>query len=733
MITISLDEQGLFENKDSSLNNIIMIAGIVYDDCGDSFEAEREKTRIRKYFEMVCESCENAEYPCDLHIGNNNRRNNKVRQVKRKYSSTLGDFLKKGQYEGRDILCDGRHRTGKYYTYAFVKSKDGKQHLAKADIGNLINENNASNLYMHMVEDVLSKLLFYNNIFANQKEVAFDLATRIYKGGIEEDISNYTDIGYGIKTLNDGKLVYLTNTDVFRTSLERDMLSKNKTDIEIKYLNTRSIRYTNNTRDDGYEFLYLADAVCTCLGFNNNYLNDYLDNTWERMEKLTGNNRLLFSYDNVDTEFTRAWEAVENGYIYNALDIAFDILQPENVETKFYKKVWEKELFLLISKKIDVSAFIIAIEQYSRSMRNNNINQQKMIYIYKQLEKLIQNISFSDSWDKTILYDFYTAGASAYNHIGNSQKANECLNKRKEYIPFISMEKEIRNRNKLSVSLCGSFRYLEAEKIAMKNYQYCNAMYEIQSKIFKNDILYNSTEYGVTCSQLGQIYSYMLDERAENMFCEALNILKKGTPDYYITESYLLHYYLTIKNKEKYTKYAKEYFGGNDDLQKQLHYLILAGSDKKNPIISLKFAIYVYLKSITTFYLNANDISKELISQLLNIEQTISNICKSAGKEINGHPWEISYKHLAIIALYFKETKIATEYTKKIDTCIKNKGNTARVIEFFNKAELLKLKNKNYDSEIKQIQKLLISLNPTLLNKIKSFEDLEEIITYMYR
>lgn len=730
MITISLDEQGVFENNELKEGAIVMIAGIVYDDIGDVSDAEREKTRIKKYFELICKNC-HAKYPAALHFGHG--QDNKVKAIKQEYTSTLGEFLKKGTYKGRIVnSTDGQTRVGKYYVYALVKSRDGKPHLIRPEVSNLLNENVASNLYMHMVEDVLSRLLFYNIDFMNQEEVAFDLATRIYKGETGEDLSEHTNMGYGTRSVRDGELVFLTNSDVFRTALEREMLLADENGIDIQYLSARSINYKDANK--GHEFLYLADAVCTCLGFDNDYgvNKPYLIKVWNRMGKLTGNNRLLFSYDAVDTGFASAWRMVENGDVYKALSIEFDTLNVENEVASFYKQVWEKQLFELILRKVDASAFTVAVRRFSQSIRNNNINQRKVVFIFEQLEKLVNNISFANNQDKAVLYEFYDAGVSAYNHIGSSERARECLDKCKYYVRFIGIEKEIRNRNKAAVGLCDSFKYQEAEKIVAANYEYYKDSYKAQKKIFGEEALYNSAEYGIVCSQLGQIYSYMCDERAEKMFHEALGLLEKGTPDYYITESYLLHYYLETKDIEQYEVYANEYFGYNDDLLKQLEYLIIEGSVEKNPLVSLKFAMYVYLKSIVTFYLD--EISEELKCRLLNIEETISNICENGKKQINGHPWEITYKYLAIIAFKAKEPKITNKYLKKINSCIENEGTIIEIIKRFGELELSKLRSPelNIEGKIEQVWQLIKKENPTLKGT-NTLEALEKIITYTYR
>ena len=190
MITISLDEAGVFENNLNATGTVMMIAGIVYDDKGDLDDVKREKSRIRNYFETIC-SEENAQYPQALHWGS--APNNAVIRVKNGYMKTLNEFLKDGTHNGQYISShDGKTRTGVYYVYCMAKSRKGKPELIKTEVSNLVNESNASNLYMHMVEDVISRLLFYNMDFIDQKEVSLDLATRVDVTEYGVDISSHT-------------------------------------------------------------------------------------------------------------------------------------------------------------------------------------------------------------------------------------------------------------------------------------------------------------------------------------------------------------------------------------------------------------------------------------------------------------------------------------------------------------------------------------------------------------
>lgn len=730
MITISLDEQGVFENQNSRDQSVTMIAGIVYDDCGDVMDAEREKSRIKHYFQSICQKY-HVQYPNALHFGHG--MNNRVGDVKREYNATLGTFLKEGKYQGSVVeSTDGKPRNGKYYVYALVKSRQGKRQLIRDDVSNLIHEQYASNLYMHMVEDTLSRLLFYNNQFIDQESVSFDLATRVYRGESNENISDHIAIGYSTRQVRDGQLVYLTSSDVFRTALERDMLWENENDIDVNSLMARSIRYDES--GEGQEFLYLADAICSTLGFEVNYAGaaSYINTIWNRMNTLAGDRRLLFCYDSVDDGFVRAWRFAENGDIYKSLSTLYDTLYMESDAASFYKQVWKKELIARLARKIDVSSMTMAIRKYEQSSRNNNINQQKMLFIFEELEKLVGAIDFRNAQDKSILHDLYDAGIAAYNHIGDTVKAKECAEKCAEYARYIGVERQIRNRNKRAVGLCDAFRYEEAKNLIKASYDYYKVVCDAQGRLLGEQTSYNEVEYAVVCSQMGQICSYLSEDSAEKYFEEALKHLEPQTADYYITESYFLHYYLAQKNREKYEQYAKEYFGGHIDLREQLEYLVQEGSVLKNPIISLKFGMFVYMKAIYTFY--KDEVSEELLLLLLDLENTMTAIDASAKEQINGHPWEIIYKYLVLIAIYRKKPTIADQYHRKMMSCMEKKGKVVDIVNLFGEIEMDRLKTSGgtINGKLDKICHLIKEVNPDL--KItNSFDAVEKIVSYTFR
>ena len=735
MITISLDEAGLFENNLNDTGTVMMIGGIVYDDKGDLDDVKREKSRIRNYFETIC-SEENVQYPQALHWGS--APNNAVIKVKKAYMETLGEFLQDGIHNGQYISShDGKTRTGVYYVYCLAKSRRGKPELIKTEVSNLVNESNASNLYMHMVEDAISRLLFCNVDFIDQKEVSLDLATRVYVTEDGTDISSHTDIGYSSRTAKkNGKtsqIVKLTNMDVFRTALERDMLIEEKeNDIQVKSLQVRSIDYYHD--NVGHEFLYMADAICTYLSDNNQYgtNREYLKKLWVRMGQLTGDRRLLFSHDVVDTYFVKAWRNVENGDIFNSLDYAYEAFKVKSEAAGFYKEIWEPVLYKRIIDTIKAEDLVEGIRKLVQYSKSNNINQEKLLYIFKSIKLIIDNSGLDNQQTKVVLYEFYGVGISAYNHVGKADKALACAKKCEQYKHYISMELEILNRNKKAVSLCDSFKYKEAEELVLPSYEYYKNIIDMQRKLFGQDCMHDCVEYAIVCSQLGQIYSYMCDKKAEELFHKALSMMEKDSMDYYKTQSYLLHYYLQTKNQEKYEEHALEYFGNCKELEEQLTYIVQEGSKVHNPKISMKFALFAYLKGITTFYIS--NLPNSLVLKLADIEKTIVEIEPLAKAQINGHPWEIMYKYLAIIAFQNKRYTEASSYQTKLERYSDDTGLIIDLILKMGEIAVTKVRSPLVDvsENVQKACKLIMEINPEIEMKEKTLEEIYQIVTYTY-
>ena len=59
-------------------------------------------------------------------------------------------------------------------------------------------------------------------------------------------------------------------------------------------------------------------------------------------------------------------------------------------------------------------------------------------------------------------------------------------------------------------------------------------------------------------------------------------------------------------------------------------------------------------------------ISEELLNKLKNIEESMNELDEFAYKQINGHPWELIYKYLALIMRSFDCECIAEQYISTV-------------------------------------------------------------------
>ncbi len=208
MLLFSLDEHGDFERVKKSVEPIF-IAGIVFDDKTDGVEtsqSEEEKTerkRNRSYYEKIIEDVTmstgnlNIKYPDALHINRDSSNNTTVWAVKKTVNETIGEFLQNGIYEGKELL--NTPRKGSYTVFAILKSDRGMS-LLNNNYDDLVRDNNASNLYVHMISEFVSHMLFHNMRFAmsNDTRIKCQLATRTsedldYKS---ERAEKYLKLGY---------------------------------------------------------------------------------------------------------------------------------------------------------------------------------------------------------------------------------------------------------------------------------------------------------------------------------------------------------------------------------------------------------------------------------------------------------------------------------------------------------------------------------------------------------
>ncbi len=709
MISIALDEQGDFENLEGKLNNTAaFIGGVIYDDRNYESDYVNEKKRLQLYLKNVCTSVD-CRYPMDLHFASEGYNGRKVAKVKQKFTDTIKEFLMYGTWNDEQIIPEAR--IGRYYIFAQLRGDYGKKNLLRADVSEAVRDDFASNLYVHMAEDVVSRLIFHNPVIDDISKIRLELATRrVILSGEDrvEKMKQYDVLGFKPverEEREENVTEYLlTNPDNYRTAIEREMLNCEQNKILVDRIGVKSIYYRHENK--GMDMLYLADAICSYLGFKlqGNNSGELIEEFDKRCRAINGGTRnIIWGYDEVDDYFSKAWKALENNDYYKALSIAFEGSKCKSTMTPFYVKKWFGTIGEYVDRMSDISGFSMAVKKYRESVFNNNLNQEKLVYIFGHLKTMSENVEFNNNKEEAELYELYDSGVSAFIHNGRLDEANACFEKVKEYAEYVATESYLRTRNKMVVFLCDNSKFDEALQLANENVTYHELLTELKKSMFKDDS-FEALGHAVTLSQRGQVYAFMNNEHAKKDFKDALAIMDEDTPDRYITESYLLHYHIMRNEREEYECLAREYFGNKTTLHEQFNYLVKEGAKEKNAKISLKYALFILVKAAYVFYLY--ELPPKVINKFKDIEKSLNEVNKQADRQINGHPWEIIYKYLALIML-----KKGCNEEKEIY-----------------KAKLIKMRNSS-EGLIKDICKEGIKC----IEAAEEGKEAEEKFTYMYR
>lgn len=703
MLTITLDEQGDFENIQNKLEKEpVFIGGIIYDDMGIAGEKINEIKRLKSYYKKVCSSV-GTKFPKDLHRNGNN--SIQEAKTKAKVSETLKEFFEKGTFEDADLFHE--KRKGQYYIYCLLRNDGGKRELLNESVSKLAKDNYAANLYLHMAEDVVERVIFHNPVITNIDKVNVDLATRrvLVKQNDEELNRRFKTLGIYIcedpNHNNGDKNEYvLTNPYMYRTALEREMLSTGKTDIEVEWLSSRSIVYSGETYNQ-MEFLYLADSICSYLSFKigEDTKNEWINLIEERVINLNpGVTNLLFTYDKTDEVYKKAYTEFEQKKYYEALSYAYDLTKLNGSAVKYYVNTWIKKLISDIKKENEWEAVVEAVHKLYEATQKTNVHTDKLLYVYQHLVDLAEDEKHKEEKNLECFYDLYDAGVSTFTHIGDSKRSRECYEKCESYAFYIRMERFIATRNKRSTFLNDTFHFEEALEIAETNIIYQKVLNDMKEEIF-GEKFKESLHYAKCLSQKGQVLAFLRDPSAKEVFLTALEIMKDDPGNQLITMSYLLHFFLDQGEKESYDNMAIDYFGGYNTLKEQLDYLVREGKSKSGKI-ALRFGLYVFIRGIYLFHLDEVNIA---------LYRKLKNVLSTENLLLCNHPTEITYKYMAFIALYRNDLEYAKECAEKIETSIPNSGATIGVIIAYGKYECYK-KFKEKDFEKSALKKLIIAM-----------------------
>lgn len=747
MITISLDEQGNFENFNAEDKQTpLFIAGVIYDDKGIITDSFNERTRIVNFLKEVCISV-GKKFPRDMHCNNyvpgKNAKN--VAIVKKAITKALPEFIKSGTFNGKEVLTEGvfgaqAKRQGKYYIFVELKSSEGKTSLLGKDVSNFIKDGYAGNLYVHMAESVVERCIFHNPIL-KINDVSLSLATRsvvVDEGNIDEQ-NKYSFLGYkplifSNENMKD-KVYQLTNPDFYRTAIAKEMIENDRADLDIKGFDVVSIEYKASQANE-MAFLYLADIICSILGFDleGSTPEEWLIEMSEKSADIVGKEEsLIFLYDVIDEYYKNALVAFEEGDLYKSLSIAFDGLQCESEYKEYYAERW----FLILLEKIKAvdscSEYTMAIRKFREAAHNNNLDQDKLLFICELLSAMENTVIFPSEEDRAILYDLYDTAAAALNHCGESGKARVYLNKAKEYIYYFPLEKYLDSLNKEVVSCCDQLKFDEAKQLAEKNLDEWEKIYSIRKELLGQG-LNAGLNIKKAMSQLAQVYAFSNDGRAMGLFERALKDSTYNDPNDLIILSYYLHYLIQINDREAYERYIDKFLEGSKDIYSQFEYIIKRGGVKKDSRFSMEFALYIYIKAIYQFYISK--LPEKLIRRLSDIEKSIDKIIPGGSEMIDGHPWEIIYKYLAMIMHRYDNQDKEKEYLRKIDEVIGQSGGILNAISLNGYREYYDMIG-DIDNRSKYEHKLfdkICEINSEISKSVADEKDVvEKYITYMYR
>lgn len=764
MLTYALDEYGDFEGvKDD--RNPVFIAGLIYDDAG-SDDTRTERKRIRAYYEaVITDASDKADngfsfrYPDALHSNRDRDRNsNVVAYVKEQVRSTLPEYIQKGTYQGKKLYYPNRggkmsafdERKGEYHLFAILKSDAGLEKLLSENAGILAKDDYASNLYFHMADELISRLIFYNPVIEKIETVSLDIATRS-SGDIDGQSQlamEYKRLGYKANLSDpddpDNSKVYfsLTNADTYRSVIAEEIIDAWKPNIKIEEFNVRSIAYRKDAKN--MEFLYMADSICSILGYDirGKSADEALPVITRKTGEISGReDDLIFGYDEIDRIYAKAWAKYKEGDLYKALSITFDASQKTGVFADFYEKRWFRRLEEKIQRNKDISDFNMAVRKLNETLNNNTLDQEKSFYILNVLEKIADRLGseLHSPEARKILYTLNDIGVTAYCHIGDSKNAERYLEKCKECAGLVSLEDYLSTRNKMVVYCCDNFEPERAAELADENITYQELLSDLRKGMENLGVPCDAEEaLGKACSQRAQVYAFMREKRAEAEFRKALGYFETDSSNYKITQSYLLHFYLDAGEREAYLAEAESYFGGNRGLSQQLKYMIEEGA-RQDPLINVKYALYVWVRGLYEF--RREEMTEALWTKLERIESIFGKKIGKKDWELTGHPAELIFKYMRLLAIAGGDFNAEKLYAKRMKECLLYHGATEDAIRMFGEIECAEAKG---DRET--VEKLSIETAAFLREKFAAFHDQEPIkdgeiclqwlrerISFMYR
>ena len=745
MLTIALNEYGDFHHlgqKENSLKHIHFITGIVYDDEGSKQDLRNEQIRLDRFFRTVAEAS-NSDYPQgffgdtkanDLEgateIEGNSQNKSQIRRNMKRYrdalDAALPEFLTDGTYQGQQLV--GMPRVGHYAITLMLKSEAGKSQFLQPYMSELLHDAVASNLYWHMADSLVSRLVLSNPFALHKNRVQLHLASQLVdvKETEYDRLAEYRRLGYkpydfqNEQLKKEGIITYQVGNDfTYRAALDRRMVEFNRPDLDVVQLKSVSVQYDDDCPETtaNFAFLYLAGHICgnfiyygaerdTKDIFKFKTLVDFANQINPKYPNY------MFVYDDIDTYFEQAMKAYHNEDYYGALCHVYDGKCCDSKFKSYYETNWFPFVEELIYSVDNREAIERAIESFVNYANQSRLDEGKLHYLYQHLEYILEDIKDMSCVNKALVYAFYDGGMTAFNHLGKSDVSVACFEKCQALTHTVPLETYMETIRRRIVAKIDCYKYEEALEIAKSVVDVEEQIQHIRASLPMGK---QAISLGQSYSQLGQVYAYMERPEAESYFLPAIDIFTVDTDDYYRTVSYLLHYYIDAKQQDAYERWAPNYFGGHLNIVDQLAFLLNMTSDEKI-VQHESYALYVYIKALYQFY--RARINKELMETLIKLGRTVGATLDAAPK---GHPWELIFTYLALLA-YEKGYKVDAEYFRScIGRSVVNAGPAISNIMTYCELRFAQCKGNQgkYDLLYGQLS--------------ESVENVEKYMTYMFR
>lgn len=745
MLTIALNEYGDFHHlgqKENSLKHIHFITGIVYDDEGSEQDLRNEQIRLDRFFRAVAEAS-NSDYPQgffgdtkanDLEgateIEGNSQNKSQIRRNMKRYrdalDAALPEFLTDGTYQGQQLV--GMPRVGHYAITLMLKSEAGKSQFLQPYMSELLHDGVASNLYWHMADSLVSRLVLSNPFALHNNRVQLHLASQLVdvKETEYDRLAEYRRLGYkpydfqNEQLKKEGIITYQVGNDfTYRAALDRRMVEFNRPDLDVVRLKSVSVQYDDDSPETtaNFAFLYLAGHICgnfiyygaerdTKDIFKFKTLVDFANQINPKYPNY------MFVYDDIDVYFEQAMKAYLNEDYYGALSHVYDAKYCGSKFKSYYETNWFPFVEELIHSADNRQAIERAVQLFVNYANQSRLDEGKLHYLYKQLEYILEDIKDISCVDKALVYAFYDSGMTAFNHLGKSDLAVACFNKCQALTHTVPLEMYMETVRRRIVAQIDCYKYEEALELAKYVVDVEEKIQAIRAPLQMGK---RAISLGQSYSQLGQVYAYMEQSESEDYFLRAIDIFTVDTDDYYRTLSYLLHYYIDAKQQDAYERWAPNYFGGHLNTVDQLAFLLNMTSDEKI-VQHESYALYVYIKALYQFY--RARINKELMETLIKLGRTVGATLDAAPK---GHPWELIFTYFALLA-YEKGYKVDAEYFRScIGRSVVNAGPAISNIMTYGELRFAQCKGNQgkYDTLYGQLR--------------ESVENVERYMTYMFR